>query len=79
VLRNVVGYGRVVADLSHKHRRLLALAIVAVAMAFALPRFLTHTPYQRLGVRLDWNTPSQNPRVTSVVGPPGKGCCGVTT
>src|SRR5437773_1936241 len=26
--------------LSHKHRRLLALAIVAVAMAFALPRFL---------------------------------------
>jgi len=40
--------------LSHKHRRLLALAIVAVAMAFALPRFLTHTPYQRLGVRLDW-------------------------
>src|SRR5438445_795596 len=39
--------GRV--SLSYKHRRLLALAIVAVAMAFALPRFLTHTPYQRLG------------------------------
>ncbi len=67
-------YGRVIpVRVSHKHRRLLALASVAVAMAFALPRFLTHTPYQRLGVRLDWNTPSQNPRVTSVVGPPGLG------
>ena len=59
--------------LSDKHRRLLALAAVALAMMFALPRFLTHTPYQRLGVRLDWNTPTQNPRVTSVVGPPGTG------
>jgi hypothetical protein len=60
-------------SLSFKHRRLLALAVVAFAMLFALPRFLTHTPYQRLGVRLDWNTPSQHPRVTSVVGPPGEG------
>ena len=60
-------------SLSFKHRRLLALAAVALAMVFALPRFLTHTPYQRLGVRLDWNTPTENPRVTSVVGPPGKG------
>ena len=59
--------------LSDKHRRLLALAAVALALLFGLPRFLTHTPYQRLGVRLDWNTPTENPRVTSVVGPPGKG------
>lgn len=60
---------------SDKHRRILALVAVAAAMLFALPRFLTPSPYQRLGVRLDWNTPTQNPRVTSVVGPPGKGCC----
>jgi hypothetical protein len=60
-------------SVSYKIRRLLALAAVAFAMLFALPRFLTHTPYQRLGVRLDWNTPTENPRVTAVVGPPGTG------
>ncbi len=59
--------------LSYRTRRALALGAVALAMLFALPRFLTHTPYQRLGVRLDWNTPSGSPRVQSVVGPPGQG------
>jgi hypothetical protein len=58
---------------SYSLRRALALGAVALAMAFSLPRFLTHTPYPRLGVRLDWNTKSGNPRVTSVVGPPGQG------
>jgi len=58
---------------SYTLRRALALGAVALAMAFSLPRFLTHTPYPRLGVRLDWNTKSGNPRVTSVVGPPGQG------
>src|SRR5262249_5098151 len=59
--------------LSFRARRLLALGVVLVAAAFAVPRFLTHTPYQRLGVRLDWNTPEGLPRVADVVGPPGKG------
>src|SRR5262245_24957238 len=59
--------------LSYSARRTLALGGVLVAMGFTLPRFLTHTPYPRLGVRLDWNTASENPRVSSIVGPPGRG------
>jgi len=59
--------------LSYTARRTLALGGVLLAMGFTLPRFLTHTPYPRLGVRLDWNTPSENPRVSSIVGPPGRG------
>lgn len=58
---------------SDRIRRGLALGAVALAMVFTLPRFLTHTPYPRLGVRMDWTSPSGNPRVTSVIGPPGQG------
>jgi len=54
-------------------RRALALAAVAAALAIALPRFLTHTPYQRMGVRLDWGGPTDYPVVSQVVGPPGEG------
>jgi hypothetical protein len=59
--------------LSFRARRTLALGAVVLAIALTVPRFLTHTPYQRLGVRLDWNTPGDYARVSSVVGPPGKG------
>jgi hypothetical protein len=64
---------RPVVKLSHRSRHLLALGVVLVAIAIAVPRFLTHTPYQRLGVRLDWNTPGHFGRVADVLGPPGKG------
>src|ERR1043165_1174344 len=67
------GGGVTSVPFSFKTRRALALGAVALAMLFALPRFLTHTPYQRLGVRLDWSTPRGAPRVLSVIGPPGQG------
>jgi hypothetical protein len=57
--------------LSARTLRLVALGIVVVAIAFTVPRFLTHTPYQRLGVRLDWSHPDGHARVLAVVGPPG--------
>src|SRR5262245_59625762 len=60
-------------SMSHRALRVLALGAVVGAMAFSIPRFLTHTPYQRLGVRLDWNTPNLYGRVHTVVGPPGEG------
>ncbi|MBI5709744.1 MAG: histidine kinase [Candidatus Eisenbacteria bacterium] len=53
--------------------RLLAVAAVLAAVAIAVPRFLTHTPYPRLGVRLDWKTPDGLPRVADVFGPPARG------
>lgn len=48
-------------------RRTLAVAALCVAVALALPRFLTHTPYQRLGAYVT------DGRVERVVGPPAKG------
>ena len=59
-------------NLSFRARRWLALGAVLAAILFTVPRFLTHTPYQRLGVKLDW-TPDHRGRVSEVVGPPGKG------
>ena len=59
--------------LSFRARRLLALGAVLAAIAIAVPRILTHTPYQRLGVRLDWSGPKRVARVADVVGPPGEG------
>ncbi len=47
-------------------RRFLAVAAVCVAVALALPRFLTHTPYQRLGAYVTKGV------VERVVGPPAK-------
>jgi hypothetical protein len=58
---------------SFRTRRLYALAAVLIAIAIAVPRILTHTPYQRLGVRLDWAGPDHHARVADVVGPPGQG------
>jgi hypothetical protein len=48
-------------------RRALAVAAVFVAVLVALPRFLTHTPYQRLGAYVVHRV------VERVVGPPAKG------
>ncbi len=48
-------------------RRVLAVAALCVAVALALPRFLTHTPYQRLGAYVSKGV------VERVVGPPARG------
>jgi hypothetical protein len=56
----------------YRVRRALALAAVLVAVAFGVPRFLTHMPYQRLGVNLDW-VQGTHPVVARVVGPPARG------
>ncbi len=48
-------------------RRALAIAVVLVAVAVALPRFLTHAPYRRLGAYVDKRV------VERVEGPPAKG------
>ncbi len=53
--------------------RLLALAGVIAALALGLPRFLTHTPYPRLGIIPNWEHASGRLAVAEVVGPPGKG------
>ena len=60
-------------NLSLATRRLLAIVATLAALAVAVPRFLTHTPYQRLGVRLEWTRPMGFALVADVVGPPGKG------
>lgn len=49
-------------------RRALAVAAVLCATAIMLPRFLTHTPYPRLGASVD-----RDGVVVEVVGPPAKG------
>jgi hypothetical protein len=48
-------------------RRALAVTALLVAVMLALPRFLTHTPYQRLGAAVSKRV------VERVVGPPAKG------
>ena len=58
---------------SFRMRRLLAAAAMVLALAMGLPRFLTHTPYPRLGVIPNWEHPSGRLAVAQVVGPPGKG------
>jgi len=54
-------------------RRALAAAAMLVAFAIGLPRFLTHTPYPRFGVVLDWSARGDRIAIAEVVGPPGKG------
>ncbi|MEO5989799.1 MAG: histidine kinase [Candidatus Eisenbacteria bacterium] len=49
-------------------RRVLAVTAVCIAIGIALPRFLTHTPYQRLGAGV-----ARGGVVDRVVGPPAKG------
>jgi len=56
----------------YRLHRALAVAGVLVGLAFAVPRVITHMPYQRLGVTLTW-TPDGNARVQEVFGPPSKG------
>jgi hypothetical protein len=53
-------------------RRTLAVAGVLLALAFVVPRILTHMPYQRLGVTLSWSADGVA-RVQEVVGPPSLG------
>jgi histidine kinase len=57
----------------YRARRLLALAAIAVAAAFAVPRFLTHTPYARLGAGIDWKSPDGAVRIRTLHGPPAVG------
>jgi hypothetical protein len=54
-------------------RRALAVAAVLLALAIGVPRFLTHTPYPRLGIVPNWEHASGRLAVSQVVGPPGKG------
>ncbi len=56
----------------HRLRRALALLMVLAAVAIGTPRFLTHTPFQRLNVDLDWRQ-SSHPVVARVLGPPARG------
>ncbi len=57
---------------SYRARRALALLVVLAAVGFGVPRFLTHTPYQRLGLELDWAR-GTHPVVARVIGPPALG------
>jgi hypothetical protein len=54
-------------------RRVLALVAVVVAFSFAAPRFLTHTPYPRLGVSLTVEPERGLAQVARVIGPPAQG------
>ena len=56
----------------YRMRRALAVVGVVLALAFAVPRVLTHMPYPRLGLTLAW-TPDGHARVQEVFGPPSKG------
>ena len=57
----------------YRLRRLLAVVGVAIALSFATPRLITHTPYPRLGVGLGLDARRGLPRVDRVIGPPSKG------
>jgi len=54
-------------------RRALAVVAVVVALAIAAPRFLTNTPFPRLGIVPTWATPNGFARVAEVSAPPGRG------
>ncbi len=54
-------------------RRALAVGVMLLAAALALPRFLTHSPFSRFGVQLDWSRPDGPIPVTKVVAPPSQG------
>jgi hypothetical protein len=58
---------------SYRTRRLLAVAAVALAVAIALPRFLTHTPYPRFGAEFDYEPSRGLTRITKAEGPPSRG------
>ena len=54
-------------------RRAIAAAAMLLAFAMGLPRFLTHTPYPRFGVVLDWASGGDRIAIGEIVGPPGQG------
>ena len=54
-------------------RRLLAIGVMLLSLAFGLPRFLTHSPFSRFGMQLDWSRPEGPIRVSKVVAPPSQG------
>src|SRR5580765_1886285 len=54
-------------------RRTIAVVAMLLSFALGLPRFLTHTPYPRLGIIPNWEHASGRLVVAQVVGPPGKG------
>src|SRR5262245_9686853 len=54
-------------------RRAIAAAAMLVAFAIGLPRFLTHTPYPRFGVVIDWASQGDRLAIAEIVGPPGQG------
>jgi hypothetical protein len=60
-------------NVDFRTRRLLAVAAVLLAVAIALPRFLTYTPYARFGAEVDYDTPGKVARISNVVGPPSRG------
>ena len=57
----------------YRARRVLAVVGVAIALGFAAPRLLTHTPYPRLGVDLGVEGRRGLPRVDQILGPPAQG------
>jgi hypothetical protein len=57
----------------YRVRRALAAVLMLVAFALGLPRFLTHTPYPRFGVVLDWASGGDRIAIAEIVGPPGQG------
>jgi hypothetical protein len=60
-------------NVTYRTRRLLAVAALALAVAVALPRFLTYTPYPRFGAEIDYPPPDSVARVVRVIGPPSLG------
>lgn len=60
-------------NVSYRTRRLLAVAAVALAVAIALPRFLTHTPYPRFGAEFEYEPLRGLTRITKAEGPPSRG------
>jgi hypothetical protein len=54
-------------------RRMLAVGVILLSAALGLPRFLTHSPFSRFGVQLDWTHPNEPGRVSKVLAPPSLG------
>jgi hypothetical protein len=59
--------------LAFRTRRALALLAVLATLAVLVPRVMTHTPYARLGVSLDYSQDPSAPRVERILGPPAQG------
>ena len=53
----------------YRGRRAVAVAAMLVAFANGMPRFLTHTPYPRFGVVLDWASAGAQRMETTIAAP----------